>query len=121
MVPPVQKDTIRIMKGPEWNLLREHPKLKSFRISSDSNRMAITLIGEPLAHDRKEMKSSAVIPGIIQLPPNGIPTILMKDCQTTGGYPRIAKVLDEDLGKVAQRQPGASIEFQLVDNDYNTK
>lgn len=121
VVTSTQTDTIRIMKGPEWNLLREHPRLKNFRISSDSNRMAITLIGEPLAHDRVEMKSSAVIPGIIQLPPSGIPTILMKDCQTTGGYPRIAKVMDEDLGKLAQKQPGSSIEFQLVDSDYSTK
>ena len=106
--------TIRIMKGPEWNMLREHPNIKQFTVSSDSNRMAIKLSGDHLDCQKVEILSSAVIPGTIQLPPGGYPIVLMKDCQTTGGYPRIAKVIDEDLGKLAQKRPGELVKLELI-------
>ncbi|WP_462253449.1 5-oxoprolinase subunit C family protein [Ekhidna sp.] len=104
---------ITIMKGPEWEYLKELPSNKTFVIDSSSNRMGIRLIGE-LQCDYREIKSSAVVPGIIQLPPNGQPIVLMNDCQTTGGYPRIAKVIKEDLGKLAQVKAGGKISFNTI-------
>ncbi|MEL6989257.1 MAG: hypothetical protein AAGK97_15710, partial [Bacteroidota bacterium] len=60
------------------------------------------------------MISSPVIPGCIQLPPDGLPIILMKDAQTTGGYPRIAVVDTDDLNILAQKKPGDSVGFSLL-------
>ena len=75
--------------------------------------MGIRLDGSGLDVNFREVISSAVIPGIIQLPPDGCPIVLMNDCQTTGGYPRIGKVIDEDMGKLAQLLPGTKLSFQL--------
>ncbi len=104
--------TIRMMKGPEWDLLKESPD-KSFSIDSSSNRMGIRLNGT-LDCDYREIASSAVIPGTVQLPANGQPIVLMNDCQTTGGYPRIGKVLDEDLGKLAQVRQNNQVLFKTI-------
>lgn len=105
---------IRIMKGPEWGWLKESVENKTFSIDASSNRMGIRLAGSTLQCDGSEIASSAVIPGTIQLPAGGHPIVLMNDCQTTGGYPRIGKVLDEDLGRLAQIPHKMSIEFVVV-------
>lgn len=108
--------TIRIMKGPEWNLLKELPSFESFQVDGSSDRMGIRLTGARLACDYQEIASSAVIPGTIQLPADGQPIILMNDCQTTGGYPRIGKVFVEDLGRLAQMKPGKKVRMVRVEN-----
>ena len=61
-----------------------------------------------------EMLSSGVLAGTVQLLPNGNPLILMADCQTTGGYPRILQVADVDLPKLAQMGAGESFNFSLI-------
>ena len=111
---PAHKDSlIRFMPGPEWDFLVEPFEQKNFQIDPSSNRIGIRLQGAQLESSRTEIKSSAVIPGTIQLPPNGHPIILMNDCQTTGGYARIGKVLDEDLGRLAQIRPGEKVMLKL--------
>ena len=62
----------------------------------------------------KEMLSSAVTFGTIQVPQQGKPIILMADSQTTGGYPRIAQVITADLSILAQKQTGSQIKFELI-------
>jgi len=111
LMPPQIEDhnTIHFMDGPEWNLLESTFKAREFKIGSSSNRIGIRLEGENIKSSTKEIKSSAVIPGTIQLTPNQQLIVLMNDCQTTGGYPRIGKVLDKDLRKLAQVRPGGSI------------
>jgi len=104
-------DEIRLIKGPEWHLLKEDPTEKEFLIES-GDRMGIRLSGQ-VSLDYREMESSAVIPGIIQLPADGNPIVLMNDCQTTGGYPRIAKVCDQDLPKLAQMRKDEVVRFSL--------
>ncbi len=106
--------SIRIEKGPEWHMLKESIRNKVFRIDPSSNRMGIRLAGDPIAIEKREIVSSAVIPGTIQLPSNGLPIVLMNDCQTTGGYPRIGQVLKEDMGILAQLRPGREISFKTV-------
>ena len=103
---------IRYIAGPESTFLNDSLHRIKFRIGPSSNRMGIRLSGAVLKARVKEIASSAVIPGVIQLPPDGLPIVLMNDCQTTGGYPRIGKVIDEDLGKLAQCKPGSFVEFQ---------
>ena len=113
ILDPDHTEVIRFMKGPESRMCESLDK-KRYRISPASNRMGIRLEGSKLKAEMHEITSSAVIPGTIQLPPDGFPIVLMNDCQTTGGYPRIGKVLDEDLGKLAQVKPIKEIMFQAV-------
>lgn len=101
--------TIHFMKGPEWPWLEKTFFPRKFEVASSSNRIGIRLIGEPLTCHTPEIRSSAVIPGTIQLPPNGQPIVLMNDCQTMGGYPRIGKVVNEDLGDLGQLKPNAKV------------
>lgn len=114
---PLKKENvseIRIMHGPEWRHLEDALEAKIFKIDPSSNRMGIRLHGSSIKCNIGEIQSSAVVPGTIQLPPNGLPIVLMNDCQTTGGYPRIGKVLDEDLGKLAQVRAGNQVKFKIV-------
>ncbi len=109
-------DTIvRFMKGPEWSSVAQPFQNATFEISNHTNRIGIKLIGAQLSSSISEIQSSAVIPGTIQLPSSGQLIVLMNDCQTTGGYPRIGKVLDEDLGKLAQKRPRETIFFELME------
>jgi len=115
-----EKNIIRIVRGPEWEMLsaasqQSFEKL-SYEIHRDSNRMGIRLVGEKM--EMKEgfsMVSSATLPGTMQLPSNGQPIVLMHDGQTTGGYPRIGKVIEVDLGRLAQIPPQGSLRFRIVD------
>ena len=64
--------------------------------------------------ERKEMLSSAVNFGTIQLLPDGQIIVLMADHQTTGGYPRIAHVIEQDLPLLAQLDAGDKVGFHLI-------
>ncbi|MBO6792692.1 MAG: biotin-dependent carboxyltransferase family protein [Balneolaceae bacterium] len=113
------KLTLDVCPGPEWNWLNEHQKQRLFDgeyiVESTSNRMAIRFSGETIETKLPDMKSSAVAPGIIQLPPSGIPILLMKDAQTIGGYPRILHVANYQLWRAGQVRPGDRIRFRIVD------
>ena len=74
--------------------------------------MGIRLAGPTL--DRRtpaDLISEAVAPGTIQVPPNGQPVLLLGDCQTIGGYPKIAHVITADLPVAAQLCAGMSVRF----------
>jgi 5-oxoprolinase (ATP-hydrolysing) subunit C len=58
--------------------------------------------------------SEVVQPGDVQLTGDGAPYVLLAECQTTGGYPRIGTVLPCDLPRVAQAAPGAALRFRFV-------
>jgi antagonist of KipI len=62
----------------------------------------------------KELISSAVIPGTIQLLPNGQMMVLMADAQTTGGYPRVLQVAEVDIPVLSQQAPGAMFNFEMI-------
>ena len=56
-----------------------------------------------------------MVPGCVQVPPDGRPIVMLADCPTTGGYPKIACVVGGDLGIVAQARPGETeIRFRAV-------
>jgi allophanate hydrolase len=61
--------------------------------------------------------SEVITPGDIQITGDGAPFVLMCECQTTGGYPRIGTVISCDLPIVAQAQPGAALQFEFIDLD----
>ena len=91
---------IDVFKGPEFEFLskNQHQALfsKSFAISKDNNRMAYQL-EESLNNDLQPIITSAVLPGTVQLTPSGKLIILMRDCQITGGYPRILQLKESAL------------------------
>jgi len=84
------------------------------RTSSRSDRMGVRLEGTPLGGDRPDgsLPSVAVLPGTVQLPPDGQPIILLADAQTVGGYPVIGHVIAADLPLVAQLRPGDVVRWQ---------
>lgn len=114
----VNSKIVRVMKSLEFAGLNEFDKALLFSqdwlISSESNRVGIRLSGTPLTSKLPEMISSPTDTGIVQLPPNGQPIVLMNDSSSIGGYPRIFAVLQEDIPMLAQKPPGASVNFKLV-------
>ena len=87
---------------------------ETFTVTSDSDRMGLRLDGPPLTPPNGELISEAVAPGTIQVPPSGKPILLLGDCQTIGGYPKIAHVITVDLGIAAQLRPGDSVRFAEI-------
>ena len=76
--------------------------------------MGVRLAGPALRYDGPELLSEAVAAGTIQVPPSGQPIILLPDCQTIGGYPKLAHVITVDLPIAAQLRPGDRVRFELV-------
>lgn len=58
--------------------------------------------------------SEIIVPGDIQITGDGTPFVLLSECQTTGGYPRIGSVIPADLPRIAQARPGAALRFRFV-------
>lgn len=110
---------IRVIRGADFNDFSEQSQNQffhqSYEITTQSNRMGYRLDGYPLIRKvQKEMISSAVTFGTIQVPSEGKPIILMVDRQTTGGYPKIAQVAAVDLPTLAQMRPGERITFHEI-------
>ncbi len=86
----------------------------TWAVTSDSDRVGIRLTGQHLERARAgELPSEGVVRGGIQVPASGQPLIFFADHPTTGGYPVIAVVLDEDTDALAQSRPGDRIRFSL--------
>ncbi|WP_226502264.1 biotin-dependent carboxyltransferase family protein [Pseudomonas sp. MWU16-30317] len=113
---------IRLLPGREWSAFSAEAQRalvdSVYRIGNDSERMGYRLAGAPLTLLAPlELLSEAVPFGTVQVPPSGQPIVLMADRQTTGGYPKIAHVASVDLPLLAQRLPGDSVRFALIDLD----
>ncbi len=111
--------SIRVFEGHEWEWLSETEQQallkKSFSIAPDSNRMGYRLIGQRMIRsDNRELISTAVTKGTIQLTNEGSLIVLMADSQTVGGYPRVAQVVAVDLPKLAQKLVGESVQFKMI-------
>ncbi|MGB7318001.1 MAG: urea amidolyase [Planktotalea sp.] len=90
-----------------------------FTRSAQGNRQGVALEGDRsfALEGGQSIPSETVIAGDIQVPGQGAPYALLADCQTTGGYPRIAAVLPCDLPRVAQAAPGAKLRFTLISRE----
>ncbi|MGL3104168.1 biotin-dependent carboxyltransferase family protein [Bradyrhizobium sp. BR 1432] len=85
----------------------------SWKITSQSNRYGYRLQGPALKPKAPiEKRSHGIVPGVIQIPPNGQPIIQMRDAQTSGGYPKIATVIRADLWRVGQARLGSKLRFE---------
>ncbi len=109
---------IEVFKGLEFNLLSEKDKemllSTEFTISNDSNRMAYQ-VNEKLENNLKPIITSFVLPGTIQLTPSGKLLILMRDCQITGGYPRVLQVTEQSINQLSQKISGEKFRFKCID------
>jgi antagonist of KipI len=77
--------------------------------------MGVRLEGVELKrNDEADLISQGVAPGTIQVPPGGKPILLLGDCQTIGGYPKIAHVITIDLNIAAQLRAGDRVRFLEV-------
>lgn len=112
------REKIAVLPGNEWDWLTEESQETflnhHFAVDPSADRMGYRLQGSLSSKENKELVSSAVNFGTIQLLPNGELIVLMSDHQTTGGYPRIAHVISADLSKLAQTKPGDELTFEFV-------
>lgn len=96
-------DQIAALQGAVW------------RLSAAYDRMGVRLDGPRLAvAGALDMPSEPVARGSVQVAGDGVATVLLADHQTTGGYPKIATVLDCDLDRFSQMRPGDGVQIALV-------
>ena len=89
----------------------------AFRRDTRGNRMGVRLTQDGHGFQSRaglSVLSEVIVPGDIQVTGDGSPFVLLSECQTTGGYPRIGSVLPSDLPRVAQARPGTNLSFHFV-------
>lgn len=92
----------------------------TFVRSPRASRMGMALDSEGegfVAEGQRSILSEVILPGDVQMTGDGRPFVLLPECQTTGGYPRIGTVIPCDLPKVAQTPPGAPLRFVFVSRE----
>ena len=119
IAPIPLRNQIHALPSSEYSAFKRKSQYAWWRgkwtLQSSSDRMGYRFQGSPLALKQPlEMLSHAIQFGTVQVPPNGQPIILMADAQTTGGYPKIASVIEADLGALAQVRLGSTIQFSAV-------
>jgi antagonist of KipI len=117
--PASRHPSLRFIRGVDWNRFNDVTIQRftqhEFTVSPDSDRMGVRFDGSELKReDETDLISEAVAPGTIQVPPSGKPILLLGDCQTIGGYPKIAHVITVDLGIAAQLRAGDGVRFSEV-------
>src|SRR5262245_350266 len=117
--PAKRYPALRFVRGVDWDRFNDVTiqqfTIHEFAVSPDSDRMGVRLDGPELKPaDKTDLISEAVAPGTIQVPPSGMPILLLGDCQTIGGYPKIAHVITADLGVAAQLRAGDGVRFLEV-------
>ncbi len=87
----------------------------TYGVDSASARRGVRLHGAPVAVATQDgIATQAVLPGAIQIPPDGQPIILGWDGPVTGGYPVIAGLVSADLARLAQLKPGDTVRFATM-------
>jgi len=115
----VQTPVLRIVEGSEWDEFLPESQTtflkQPFTVTAKADRMGARLEGAELRRTNQwELASEAVAPGAIQVAHDGRPILLLGDCQTIGGYPKIAHVITVDLPRAAQLRPNDTVHFQKV-------
>lgn len=112
--PPEGELTLRVRRGPRADWFTEAALTalltSAWRVTADSDRVGMRLEGPPLERARtEELPSEGMVPGALQVPPSGQPTLFLADHPVTGGYPVIAVVAREDVDRAAQARPGQAL------------
>lgn len=87
----------------------------AFEVTQAYDRMGMRLRGATLGlEDALSIPSEPIVRGSVQVSGDGVPTVLLADHQTTGGYPKIATVLSPDIDRLVQLRAGQSVRFASV-------
>lgn len=107
---------LEVFRGPEYDMLEDRQLEwlfgREFTIAKENNRMAYQLVETIPGHSRT-MITSATLPGTVQFTPAGKLIVLMKDGQTTGGYPRVLQLSGTAICILAQKKFGDIVKFHL--------
>lgn len=118
---PEDVTVLRVVAGPQddlfgaeaWTTLRQ----ATYRVQPASDRTGCRLSGPRLPAPPGEFVSDGMLPGSIQVPPDGQPIAMGPDGPTTGGYPKIATVIGADLPLLGQLAPGDRVRVHVVTVD----
>lgn len=108
---------LRSRPAPEWDGLdrpsKRHLFVSPFHASSATDRMGSRLRGDKITMEkRKPMTSSPLLPGTLQVPPDGQPILALVDGHCTGGYPRALQIIRADHWLLGQIAPGSQVSFR---------
>tara|TARA_B100000073_G_scaffold318399_1_gene296496 strand:+ start:174 stop:1118 length:945 start_codon:yes stop_codon:yes gene_type:complete len=112
-------ENIRVIKGTNFDYFSLKGKdnffEKEFTVSKLSDRMGMRLEGPKIENIiDTNIKSEGLIKGVIQVPADGNPIIMLSDHGTIGGYPKIGVVISADYDKLVQLTPGSKVKFKEV-------
>ena len=118
-VPRPRGDQLRILLGPraDWFDATAIEELDGapYRVAADSNRIGLRLAGQAIRRvPADELPSEGMVLGAVQVPPSGQPVVFLHDHPTTGGYPVVGVVLEQDLAVCAQARPGDRLTLRVV-------
>ena len=113
-------ENIRVIKGTNFDYFSDKGKKnffeKYFTVTKLSDRMGMRLEGDKIESAvNTNIKSEGIIKGVIQVPADGNPIIMLSDHGTIGGYPKIGVVISADYDKLVQLPPGSKIKFQEIE------
>lgn len=111
---------IRILKGTNFDYFSDNSindlTSKKFLVSKLSDRMGMRLQGSKIKNMKEtNIRSEGLVKGVIQVPADGDPIIMLSDHGTIGGYPKIAVVISADYDKLIQIPPGNTVKFKLIE------
>jgi biotin-dependent carboxylase-like uncharacterized protein len=116
---PSSAPVLRVLPGPRrdwldpaaWTALTT----QQWTVTADSNRVGLRLAGAQLQRATDdELPSEGLVPGALQVPPDGAPVLFLADHPVTGGYPVLAVVTTADLPAAAQLRPGDTLTFRAA-------
>ena len=110
---------IRILKGTNFDYFSDNSindlTSKKFIVSKLSDRMGMRLQGTKIKNMKEtNIRSEGLVKGVIQVPADGYPIIMLSDHGTIGGYPKIGVVISADYDKLTQLTPGSKIKFKYI-------
>ena len=110
---------IQVVLGPQGDMFTEKGMgtflSNPYKVTLEADRMGYRLEGPMIEHKEKaDIVSDALLPGAVQVPRDGKPIVIMRDAQTTGGYPKIAVAATPDVSLLGQAKPNDTIEFSKI-------
>lgn len=112
----IESSELKVFKGPEFENLTENQQKtlfsSGFNVSKYNSRMAYRLEPE-IKNSLQSILTAPVLPGTVQLTPSGQLIVLMRDCQTTGGYPRVLQLTESAINILSQKRTNNTVKFRL--------